>query len=327
MKNLFNTPIWKEFWPKLQVNIFKSELWQSAVVLAILFTFWPGIIHQTVNVLSADNYFFSDEFTAPYNLEELELASLGAVVLELPEGQVIGELEPDLELPLASLTKLMTARLVIDQDFPLQNQFKMTASSNSELLKYYRARGDSISYLRVKDSEPVKIYDLLASGLIGSANNSMAALAEASDYSAEEFIRLMNQKADELEFKSTHFADSTGLLPDNTGTAYEIARLAQNTWRNPLLKKLSGLPQIKFKTGSGEWHTIKNTNRLVINPSKKYAVVASKTGYLEEAGSSIVFQIKFKNNKEYIVALLNAPEAGSRVEDVTKVISWLGQRE
>ena len=58
MKNLFNTPIWKEFWPKLQVNIFKSELWQSAVVLAILFTFWPGIIHQTVNVLSADNYFF-----------------------------------------------------------------------------------------------------------------------------------------------------------------------------------------------------------------------------------------------------------------------------
>ena len=134
---------------------------------------------------------------------------MGAVVLELPEGQVIGELEPDLELPLASLTKLMTARLVIDQDFPLQNQFKMTASSNSELLKYYRARGDSISYLRVKDSEPVKIYDLLASGLIGSANNSMAALAEASDYSAEEFIRLMNQKADELEFKSTHFADST----------------------------------------------------------------------------------------------------------------------
>ena len=43
MKNLFNTPIWKEFWPKLQVNIFKSELWQSAVVLAILFTFWPEL--------------------------------------------------------------------------------------------------------------------------------------------------------------------------------------------------------------------------------------------------------------------------------------------
>ena len=62
----------------------------------------------------------------------------------------------------------------------------------------------------------------------------MAALAEASDYSAEEFIRLMNQKADELEFKSTHFADSTDFYL--ILAAYEIARLAQNTWRNPLLK-------------------------------------------------------------------------------------------
>ena len=64
MKNLFNTPIWKEFWPKLQVNIFKSELWQSAVVLAILFTFWPELFTKPL-MFYRRIIIFSDEFTAP----------------------------------------------------------------------------------------------------------------------------------------------------------------------------------------------------------------------------------------------------------------------
>jgi D-alanyl-D-alanine endopeptidase (penicillin-binding protein 7) len=256
-------------------------------------------------------------------LDELELSSLSALVVKLPSGEIVGALEPELELPIASLTKLMTSVITLESKINLDSPVTITATDNSLLSSPYIKAGDKISLLQVKDGEQVTLRNLLGATLVGSANNAASALASFTGKNQTEFVRLMNERAAVLGMSSTYYTEATGLDPANISTAYDLAIIGRYAWQNKLLREFSGKKQINFTTLDGKPHKINNTNSLLLQPQINFTPRASKTGYLEEAGYNLIFQFRLRRGGEYLLVLLNAPTLEDRSADVLKVVSWL----
>lgn len=259
-------------------------------------------------------------------LDDLEFSSLSALLVKLPTGEIVGALEPEVELPIASLTKLMTSVITLESRVNLDSPVTITAEDNSLLLASYINAGDKISRLQVKDGEQVTLRNLLAATLVGSANNAAAALARFTGKNQSEFVRLMNERAAVLGMSSTYYTEATGLDSANTSTAYDLAIIGRYAWRNKLLREFSGKKQINFTTLAGKPHKINNTNSLLLSSQTNFTPLASKTGYLEEAGYNLIFQFRVRRGGEYLLVLLNAPTLEDRSADVLKIVSWLQSR-
>lgn len=107
------------------------------------------------------------------------------------------------------------------------------------------------------------------------------------------------------------------------GTAYDYALLARYAWQNHLLRALGGTSSYTLATLAGDKHLIRNTNPLVLYPRADFTPLASKTGYLEEAGYNLAFEFHTRQGHEYLIVLLNAPTAEDRTADALAVIDWL----
>jgi len=258
------------------------------------------------------------------SLDDLELTSLSALVVKLPQGEIIGALEPNLELPLASLTKLMTAVIVTENNLPPDKLIPVTKIDNSEMMAPYQKVGESISYLRVKDDTKVTVRNLLAASLVGSANNATAALARGTGMSTSDFIHRMNERAGILGATTAQFRDTTGLNGENTATVYDLAIIARYAWQNKLLRETSGKSEVRFTIADSGDHIIRNTNKL-FTQKKSFYILASKTGYLEEAGYNLALQVKVRN-QNYLIVLFNAPTIQDRINDVLNIVSWIEKR-
>lgn len=181
--------------------------------------------------------------------------------------------------PIASLTKLMTAMVALDQGIAWDKE--MTVQ-----LDEYGPGGN----LLLHPGETVTMRDLFSASLIGSANNATKAYVRGMNLTPEDFVQEMNRKAVELGLEQTVFTDVTGLDPGNVSTAYEVARLADAAFtRYPEIAKVTSLPAYIFTVrGSNRTHEIHNTNKLV---SQEEAVTSgTKTGYLDEAHWCLVMK-------------------------------------
>ncbi len=193
--------------------------------------------------------------------------------------------------PIASITKLMTAMVAIDYGLDWEKEIEIRPNEYVVGGKLVMGPGESAT-----------VKDLFYASLMSSANNATLAYVRSLGVPEREFIRSMNRKAIELGLEQTEFVDVTGLGPKNTSTAYEVARLAEEAWKQyPMTAEASSAREYAFSfRGSGREHTMRNSNKLIVNEEVVFS--GSKTGYLNEAGCCLV--VKGTGVQDKIIAVV-----------------------
>ena len=217
----------------------------------------------------------------------------------------IFEKDINIQLPIASLTKLMTAIVVIDN-------YKLS---------------DIIVVDNIADSQPpmkqdVKVNDLMPVEnfldimLVGSSNKAAYALAEGplQSMGEEKFVQLMNKKAKDIGLSRTYFADTTGVSPENVSTAGDLAKLAEYILKNyPKISDISSLNQM-YVPGFGE---VTNTDQLL---GEVPEVICSKTGFTNAAKGCLLLVMKNPKNNDYLINVVLG--ADDRFSEMRKIINW-----
>ncbi len=226
-----------------------------------------------------------------------EISSKSAVVMEASTGRILYGKNPNLKLPPASTTKLMTAMIALDRLNPADT---VTISE--------RAAGVSPVKANFKTGEKVSVETLLNAALIKSANDAAFALAEAVADSEEKFVELMNQKVIALGMSDSYFVNSTGLPGHGQyTTAYDLARMLRHALRYPLVREIINTKASRISTENGRSIFIKNSNRLLWADE---TILGGKTGYTREAKHCFVCASE-QGNETVIAALLGAPSRGT----------------
>lgn len=222
-----------------------------------------------------------------------EINSKAAVVMEASTGRILYGKNPNLKLPPASTTKLVTAMVVLDRLEP-----------NDTVAISERAAHVSPIKANFRAGERVTVETLLNAALIKSANDAAYALAEAVSGSEERFVELMNQKVIALGMSDTRFVNATGLPGHGQHTtAYDLARMLRYALRYPLIKEIVNTKASRISTEDGRTIFIKNSNRLLWADE---SILGGKTGYTREAKHCFVCASE-QENETVIAALLGAP--------------------
>jgi D-alanyl-D-alanine endopeptidase (penicillin-binding protein 7) len=244
--------------------------------------------------------------------ERLNLHSQVALIQDEREGVLLVARQIDTPRPIASLTKLMTALVVLESGQPLDEPITITADDRDRL-KGTRSRLH-IGAILTRD-------DLLRAALGASDNRAAAALARNHPGGTEAFVAAMNAKAQILGMTQTHFADASGLNPRNISTARDLVTLATAARAQSRLHV--------YSTRSEVWVTDlatnrpvawNNTNRLL--RSDGWDISLSKTGYTADAGNCLVLQTTIGQRPVSIV-LLNSWGKLSKYGDARRIRDWL----
>jgi len=232
------------------------------------------------------------------------LNAKAGVVIFAETGKIIFAENAFDALPMASLTKLMSAMVALDQKIDLNRVVSISPDD-------YTIGGN----LRIAPGmEKVSIKDLFYASITGSANNAALAISQNTSLSPEQFMEQMNRKAVELDLESVHYEEASGLSVKNIGSAYDIARVAAFAFKNyPLI--LDAASQAKYSIvtrNTQREHTITNPNDLF--KTSPDAFLASKTGYLDEALYCLVLAKKTPKGMIIAVTLGNPSEQDSENE-------------
>lgn len=227
-----------------------------------------------------------------------------AVVLDPSTDEVLYEKNAERSVPIASLTKLMTAMVFLEQKPDLDREVEVTLSEIS---------GGGHTQLRNHELVPLK--DLLHMSLMVSDNVATRVLARESGLSAEDFLARMNSKALELGLTHTRYVEFTGLDERNVSTATDIARLLKAAASQDLVRGITTTTSYEFRTRRRA-HLIGNTNRLLYG---RYEILGGKTGFISEAGYCLATWIRTQG-REMIAVVLGAPTNATRFADVVRLI-------
>ena len=235
-----------------------------------------------------------------------------ALVMDAQTGEVLYSKNSNMSVPIASITKLMTA--VVTADARLNMSEEITLQS----IDFAGAGGkNSSSTLRVGDT--MNRAEALLFALMKSENPAAAALARTYPGGRPAFIAAMNAKAKQLGMSSTRYAESTGLDPHNISSARDLGILVSAASQYGLIRQFSTTPTYDFNLG---YRMLKsnNTNALVRNGG--WNINLSKTGYINEAGRCVVMHTTV-NSRPAVVVLLGASSSQARTNDATNLLNWV----
>jgi serine-type D-Ala-D-Ala endopeptidase (penicillin-binding protein 7) len=240
------------------------------------------------------------------------LKSSGVLVLDAATGQTLYSKNADEVTPIASLTKIMTAMVVMDAKLALDEAVQITVE-DIDLIKNSRSRLPVGSHFR-RD-------DLMRLALMASDNRAASALGRNYPGGLPAFVDAMNAKAGKLGLKATHFVDASGLAPGNVSSAQDLGRLVAEASKYALIKEYSTteavnvtLPDSKRKL------SFVNTNQLV--RGSDWQIGLSKTGYISESGKCLVMQAMIAN-QPIVIVLLDSWGKLTRVGDANRIRKWL----
>lgn len=235
-----------------------------------------------------------------------------AIIVKESDGSIIWGKNENNVSPLASLTKLVAAKVFLDTRPTLNNVVAYQAQD--ENYNYQYCNPWEIAKLNVKSGETMTIEDLLYSSLVGSANNTVESLVRVSGLKRSEFIKRMNEQVKDWGATSTFFVEPTGLSPQNVSSPADYAIIAREVFKNPIIQKISTTARYRFTTvNTKKAHTITNTNKLVTNP--QYSIIGSKTGYLDEAGNCLITRIKTEKDNLIIINFGSTSKVNSLVDN------------
>ncbi|MEG0009341.1 MAG: serine hydrolase [Aeromonas sp.] len=238
------------------------------------------------------------------------LRSDAFVVANPRTGEILAERNANRVMPIASITKLMTALVVLDGNQRLSESITVTMDDVD------RIKGTGS---RLAIGSRLSRADMLHIALMSSENRAASALARNYPGGRRAFVEAMNAKARMLGMWSTHFADSTGLNPRNVATAHDLAKLAATASTYPLIRQYTSTEHRLVRNGKRQMQ-YHNSNRIVREGS--WPILVSKTGYIREAGRCLVMGTKV-SNEPVIMVLLHANTTDERVADAKRIKTWL----
>jgi D-alanyl-D-alanine endopeptidase (penicillin-binding protein 7) len=242
----------------------------------------------------------------------LDVKSSAALVLDNIEGKVLYAKNTDHVASIASITKLMTAIVVLDAGLPLD-----------ESIRIERADIDTLKHTgsRLRIGAAFARRDLLHLALMSSENRAASALGRAYPGGTQSFVARMNARALELGMLRSRFAEPTGLSSENVSTAEDLALLVRASLDYPLIREFSTAPSAQVHAvDSGQVYGFGNSNGLVRTPT--WHIDVSKTGYISEAGQCLVMHARIKDRPVTIV-LLDSWGKYTRIGDANRIKQWL----
>lgn len=242
--------------------------------------------------------------------DPLSLKSSVAFVVDQTTSEVLFEKNATYALPIASLTKLMTALVVIEARLDLNEVLDVTADDIDRLK-------NSGSRLRVGST--MTRGEMMHLALMSSENRAASALARHFPGGTEAFVAQMNAAARSLGMRDTRFVDSTGLSSENVASAQDLAKLAVAAYKHREIREYSTYGQHDVRVGRQQLHYI-NSNRLVRSPD--WEIGLQKTGYISEAGRCLILQARV-DGKPVVMVFLDSRGKDSRLGDAARVRRWL----
>jgi D-alanyl-D-alanine carboxypeptidase (penicillin-binding protein 5/6) len=222
-----------------------------------------------------------------------EISSKAAVVMEASTGRVLFAKNPNLKLPPASTTKLVTAMVVLDR----------ANMSDTVTISEAAANVPSLKETKLRAGETLTVETLLYAALIRSANDAAFALAEVVAGSEKKFVQLMNSKAVAIGASNTKFINTTGLPGKGQHTtAYDLSKIMRYALKYPVIREIIGKKEAEISTKQGRTIALENTNKLLWSDN---GAVGGKTGYTKAARHCFVYAGE-KEGEMVIVALLGA---------------------
>ncbi|MCU0767228.1 MAG: D-alanyl-D-alanine endopeptidase [Gammaproteobacteria bacterium] len=227
-------------------------------------------------------------------------------------GREIYSKNPDEVMPIASITKLMTAMVVLDAQLPLDEVITVEPEDRDYLRN---------TYSRLQVGRQLTRRDMLHIALMSSENRAAAALGRAYPGGKAAFIRAMNAKARALGMSQTRFYDSTGLDGSNVSTARDLVRLALAAGRYPIIREATTTSESAvLPLDRGTPMLYRNSNRLVRGGN--WEISLSKTGYLNEAGRCLVMQAEVQD-QPLVFVFLHGPGKLTPMGDASRIRAWL----
>jgi len=227
-----------------------------------------------------------------------------AILLDPMTGEVLFEKNSSRSVPIASLSKLMTALVFLEQKPDLDRQVEVT-----------REELDGAGHTQLRRGEVAPLGELLRMSLMCSDNCATRVIALESGLSPDEFVARMNRKSIELGLTGTRFVEFTGLNEHNVSTAADIARLLHAAANEPLIAEITTTRSYEFRTARRR-HQIGNTNRLLYG---RYEVLGGKTGFIREAGYCFATWVRAQG-RDLIAVVLGAPTNATRFADAVRLI-------
>ena len=229
-------------------------------------------------------------------------------------GEIIYAKNIDKLTPIASVTKLMTAMVVLDAQLPMD-----------ELLTVTQADVDTLkgSSSKLPVGSELTRQELLHMALMSSENRAASALGRYYPGGETAFISAMNAKANALGMAQSHFVDATGLNSHNVSTASDLALMVRAAYQYPQIRHVSTTPSQEFSLNSYR-HPVNfsNTNALLRNNNQKWIIGLSKTGYISEAGRCLVMQAEI-SGKSVVLVFLDSMGKLSRIGDAERIRKWM----
>ena len=242
------------------------------------------------------------------------LSSQSALIVNDRTGEVLYQKSPNLVMPIASISKLMSAMVVLDAGQSMSEQITITPAEIDRL----KGTGSRLSI-----GTTLTRGEMLHLSLMSSENRATHALGRNYPGGMSAFVDAMNRKAQSLGMGNTRFYEPTGLDFRNVSTASDLSKMVQAANKYPLIRRNSTSNYGSVYTSAGRQQSYKNSNALVREGS--WNIELQKTGYIREAGRSMVVKANVQSQPITIV-LLNSPSSLSRVNDARKIESWMLQR-
>ncbi len=217
-------------------------------------------------------------------------------------------------VPIASITKLMTAMVVIDAGLPLNEEIVIT-KADRDLIKGTRSR--------LHIGAALSRRELLQLALMASENRAAEALTRVYPGGTQAFVAAMNQKAIELGMWRSRFVDGTGLSSNNVSTALDLTKMVAAAYGYPLIREFTTDTGLTVRFSNGRTLSYRNSNRLVSNDN--WHIGLSKTGYISEAGRCLVMQAEIAG-RPVIIVLLDSWGKLTRIGDANRIKRWMETR-
>mgnify|MGYP002795059105 CR=1 FL=1 len=297
---------------------------------ALLFAVLTTLVGVDANAANVHHHALElAEYSAPDASSSLNLSALSVLVLNQSNGQPLYQKNVDMETPIASISKLMTAMVVLDAHLDMDAMLEIS-QADVDTLRHTSSRLPVGT--RLSRSE------MLHLALIASENRAASALARNYPGGWDKFIAAMNRKARSLGMEHTSFEDSTGLSSNNQSTAADLGKMVQAAARYPTIHEITttgsyevtstGIVKVRHKQKQS-WRTVTrrvafhNTNQLVRDDT--WDIGLSKTGFINEAGHCLVMQATIAQ-KPVIIVLLDAYGKYARISDAKRIKEWLELR-
>ena len=271
-------------------------------------------LHSLEGIVAAFALFFVLALTIGFAQAQPQkvvyLRSAAVMVQDASTGEVVINKNSDAVVPIASITKLMTAMIILDRGLDLEQRI-VVSREDVDTHKGTRSR--------LMPGTTLTRDELLLVALMASENRAAAALGRTYPGGVPAFVKAMNEKAAELGMSDSQFIEPTGLSPSNVSSPRDLVKLVRAAHGYPLIREYSTRDKATIKAFNRPLRFV-NTNGLVRN--SHWDIELSKTGYISEAGRCLVMHVRLAS-KDLIVVLLDSWGKQSRIADANRIRKWL----